>query len=263
MAIERCQRSDLSNVQPTGNDFLRKTSLDFSCSYGRRLEGSISNVQTRHRPQTPRKTPWESPLSPWRFYFSQALTLAGQALCFRGNQPFPGRKNSMSETTPYEPTSLEQLNALETRMTGSTNEHNEHGTAHDNDGLPELPERTAPGLLRFMPPLIQEFWAKKAYFNMDQDGAIAMDGFYKNGPLRLDVKPDGSVVAIDKRGRETPIKSFDDLVTLNYFWWKQSNTKTSYVVPQRPWIDSFTEKKLVKRKVIYLPIDEEEGSEEA
>lgn len=150
-----------------------------------------------------------------------------------------------------ENTHLGQLNALGNRLNG----------APSDDGIADVEERAAPGLLRFLPPLLQEFWAKKAYFSMDQGGSVSMDGFYKNGPLRLEVRDNNQVVAIDKRNRETKINSFDDLVELNFQWWKQSTTKTSYVIPQRPWIDSFMEKKLVRRKVIYLPFDAEDGDE--
>lgn len=150
-----------------------------------------------------------------------------------------------------ENTHLGQLNALGNRLNG----------APSDDGIADVEERAAPGLLRFLPPLLQEFWAKKAYFSMDQSGSVSMDGFYKNGPLRLEVRGNNQIVAIDKRNRETTINSFDDLVELNFQWWKQSTTKTSYVIPQRPWIDSFMEKKLVRRKVIYLPFDAEDGDE--
>lgn len=150
-----------------------------------------------------------------------------------------------------ENTHLGQLNALGNRLNG----------APSDDGIADVEERVAPGLLRFLPPLLQEFWAKKAYFSMDQSGAVSMDGFYKNGPLRLEVRDNNQIVAIDKRNRETKINSFDDLVELNFQWWKQSTTKTSYVIPQRPWIDSFMEKKLVRRKVIYLPFDAEDSDE--
>lgn len=159
----------------------------------------------------------------------------------------------MSAQNNDENTNLGQLNELTQRLTGSA--------ATSDDGISDVEERAAPGVLRFLPPLLQEFWAKKAYFSMDQSGTILMDGFYKNGPIRLDIRENNQVVAIDRRNREKKIKSFDDLVDLNFQAWKQSTTKTSYVVPQRPWIDSFMEKKLVKRKVIYLPFDADEGEE--
>lgn len=158
----------------------------------------------------------------------------------------------MSPADTNETQSLSDLSALDTRINGQA------GQAGD-EGIANIEERAAPGLLRFMPALLQEFWAKKAYFSMDQGGSIQMEGFYKNGPMRLEVRDNDRIVAIDRSDRETPINSFDDLVALNYLWWKQSNTRNNYVVPQRPWIDSFLEKKLAKRKVLYVPVDSDEG----
>ena len=143
--------------------------------------------------------------------------------------------------------SLDQLGALGKRLAG------------DDDGLGEIQEKAAPGVLRFLPPLVQELWARKAYFTVDQDGDLLMEGFYKNGPLKLQCLPSGALVAFDKRGRSTEVLKFDDLVDLNYFWWKQSNTKTAYALPLRPWLDRFIERRMVRRKVIYLP--DEPGQE--
>lgn len=165
-----------------------------------------------------------------------------------------GLPSSMSAEHTDETNNLDQLTALDQRL---------NGPSSSDDGIHDVEERAAPGMLRFLPPLLQDFWARKAYFTMDQQGAIQMDGFYKHGPMRLDIRDNNQLVAIDRRNRETKINSFDDLVMLNFEWWKSSNTKNQYVVPQRPWIDSFTEKKLVKRKVIYLPYDAEDNAEEA
>lgn len=158
----------------------------------------------------------------------------------------------MSDTHD-ETNNLEQLAALGQRMANSD---------ETDDTLPELEEREAPGLLRFLPPLIQEFWTRKAYFTMEKDGSLSMDGFYKNGPMRLEIREKDQLVAIDKRGRVSKISSFEDLADLNYFWWKNANTKTSYVDPTRPWVDSFVERKMVRRKVIFQPLEGNEGGEE-
>lgn len=156
----------------------------------------------------------------------------------------------MSETHDESSNTLKDLDALEKRMG--------RDSAEEEEVLPELEEREAPGLLGFLPPLIQEFWAKKAYFNIEKDGSLSMEGFYKNGPMRLEIRANQQLVAIDRRGRETNISSFDDLADLNYQWWKNANTKTTYVEPTRPWVDSFIERKLVKRKVIFQPVDQED-----
>lgn len=161
----------------------------------------------------------------------------------------------MSQPEYAENDNLQQLDALNKRLGGQT----------DPEDAPELEEREAPGVLRFMPPLLQEFWRRKAYFTIQKDGSIEMDGFYKNGALKIQITAQGTLVAIDRRGREVALDSFDDLVALNYQWWAASNTKTQYVVPGRPFLDYFIEQKRVKRKVIYLPaeaVDADEGESE-
>lgn len=135
-------------------------------------------------------------------------------------------------------------------------------------GLAPLPARAAPAFLRFMPDAIRELWNKGANFNLDgTSGEITLDGFYKNGPMRLVLRQEGKkegMVAIDKRGRETNIRGFDDLVELNYIHWRQANSqKNTYVQPSRPWLDAFLDKKKVKRQVFFVPADEAEGEGEA
>lgn len=158
---------------------------------------------------------------------------------------------------PDESTNLNQLDSLASRMGEST--------VSKDDGIVDLEEREAPGALMFMPPMLQELWAKKAYFTMGADGKLAMEGFYKNGPLVLELRGTREapeLVATDKRGRETKIKSFDDLVALNYFWWRQSQTKTSIVLPVQPFVNAFLEKKLIKRRVIFVAHDEDSEGED-
>lgn len=121
-------------------------------------------------------------------------------------------------------------------------------------------ERKPPGILTFLPPLIQEIWHQKVDFNIESNGAIVIDGFYKNGSMKLTLE-DGKLIATDKRNRKTEIKTFEDLVELNYSWWKMSISRTTYVSPGSPWLGFFVERKKVTRQVIYRPIDENEGEE--
>ena len=92
---------------------------------------------------------------------------------------------------------------------------------------------------------------------MEADGALYIEGFYRNGPMKIDFEGE-SVIAIDRKGRKTEIRHFDDLVQLNFTWWRLSNGRSGYIVPERPWIDQFIEKKWVKRKVIFEPIEDSE-----
>lgn len=147
----------------------------------------------------------------------------------------------------------------------NTNENiNTTFSEHDNLGndlsdieelLPPLDIKAPPGFLRFFPPVIKQIAELGAQFKMETDGVLYIEGFYRNGPMKIDFEGD-SVVAIDKRGRKTTITNFDDLVQLNFSWWRLSNGRQGYIVPERPWIDKFIEKKWVKRKVIYEPIEE-------
>lgn len=123
--------------------------------------------------------------------------------------------------------------------------------------LPPLVVGEIPGFLKFMPPVIQEAARQGAQFRLDPaDWSLMLDGFYKNGPLKIAISATGDISATDRRDRVTHIAHFDDLVLLNFQWWRASNTKTVYTVPQRPWLDSFIQKKWVKRKVIFEPADE-------
>lgn len=129
--------------------------------------------------------------------------------------------------------------------------------------LPPLTIQPPPGFLRFFPPLIKQIANLGGLFKMEQDGALYIDGFYKNGPMKIDFEND-DLVAVDKRGRKTPIFNFDDLVQLNFLWWRMANgKKNEYVLPERPWLDQFIEKKWVKRKIIFEPVDSVEIVDEA
>lgn len=112
-----------------------------------------------------------------------------------------------------------------------------------------------PGFLKFMPPLVQEAARRGAVFNLDKsDWSLTLDGFYKNGPMKI-IQTEKGLVAVDKHKKEKHLAVFDDLVLLNFEWWRASNSKTTYIMPERPWLDCFIDKKWVKRKVIFEPAD--------
>lgn len=136
------------------------------------------------------------------------------------------------------------------------------GEAGGSEALPALPQRKAPAFLKFMPEVVREMWDRGATFKLDSNsGELLIDGFYKNGALRLDVRDEG-VVAIDRRGRESQIRSFDDLVNLNYRFWRQANSqKGVYIQPHRPWLDAMLDKKKLKRQVIFVAADENDGAD--
>ena len=129
------------------------------------------------------------------------------------------------------------------------------GEAMD-EGVPPLVIQPAPGFLRFAPPLIKQIAALGGQLRMGPDGSLWIEGFYKNGPMKLDFDENDILFAIDKRERKTAIAHFDDLVLLNFSWWRASNTKKNeYILPEQPWLHHFIEKKWVKRKIIFEPID--------
>ena len=111
------------------------------------------------------------------------------------------------------------------------------------------------GLLRFFPPTLRDMARAGVNFTLDNSGAVTVNGFYKRGPLSLEIGDDDSLTAIDRRGQKHPIGTYDDLVALNYRAWIQSNTRGESFAPERPWLDAFIAKNWVKRQVIFVPRD--------
>jgi hypothetical protein len=136
--------------------------------------------------------------------------------------------------------------------------------ALDLGDLPPMEITPAPGFLRFMPELIQRLHSIGGKVSLNDDGTMSLDGFYKNGPLRLEIEegPKANIVAVDKRGRRKNIATLDDLVLINFSWLKISNGKGVFLVPERPWLDQFIEKKWVRRKIVWEP-REDDGEPEA
>lgn len=139
--------------------------------------------------------------------------------------------------------------------------------ALDLGGLPPLEITAAPGFLRFMPELIKRLHSMGGKVSLNDDGSMLLEGFYKNGALRLEIEEGKNdtikIVAVDKRGRRKEISTIDDLVQINFAWWKISNGRGTYIVPERPWLDQFIEKRWVRKKIIYEPIESEGEEKEA
>lgn len=130
----------------------------------------------------------------------------------------------------------------------------------EEDTLPPMEITSAPGFLRFMPELIKNLHNIGGKITLNDDGSLSLDGFYRNGPMKMIISdgPKAQIIAVDRRNRKTEISTIDDLVKLNYSWWKLSNRRGVYLVPERPWLDQFIEKKWVRKKFIYEPIELEE-----
>lgn len=121
-------------------------------------------------------------------------------------------------------------------------------------------KRAAPGILHFLPKLLQEAWSKGAYFQLDNvTGDVMMEGFYKMGPLRLTVDRE-SIVAQESPEKKTPILSYNDLVDINFRYWCRMNNrnKSTYIQPEQPWLESFKARDLVSRTVVFVPKETKE-----
>lgn len=106
---------------------------------------------------------------------------------------------------------------------------------------------------RSLPALIEAAVSKGVRVLLTKSG-YEIEGFYKAGSIRLDPDATGFMVATDKKEKQTLLKTFDDLVKLNYEWWKKSREKsTEFVNPGKEWIDEFVRLNYVKRQVIFIP----------
>lgn len=118
-----------------------------------------------------------------------------------------------------------------------------------------------PILIELLPDLLQEMYRKGIPYAIEgTTGNVIVDGFYKSGPMTLIMDKDFAFEAQDKKGRKTPIESYDDLIKLNYQCWKATVRKnsSSYVHPSKPWIDEFYQRNLIKRQVFVVPVDDTE-----
>lgn len=154
------------------------------------------------------------------------------------------------------------------------NENNNHDDQHGDDLLDSLGKRIEeannaqnkkettneyPGIIALLPELLQEMHTKGVPFSIDgSTGHVVMDGFYKSGPIMLLMDDDLAFEAVDKKGRKTPINSYDDIIKLNYSCWKATIRKNSgsYVLPSKPWIDEFYQRNLIKRQYVVVPLDD-------
>ena len=108
---------------------------------------------------------------------------------------------------------------------------------------------------RTVPLIIEEAVEKGIRVSLGKTG-YEIDGFYKAGGIRIEIVSTG-LVAIDKKDKKVPIGSFDDLIRLNYDWWKKSRDKgIDFVNPSKEWLDEFVRLNLVKRQVHYIPGDD-------
>jgi len=118
--------------------------------------------------------------------------------------------------------------------------------------------REVSGWLSLFPSEIK-LWASKGieFEWSSKDDTLKINGFYKQGPMRLELLKN-NFVAVDKKDKRVDIKNFDDLVLLNYRCWRRSHTRGGKVGPEpdRMFVDAFLERGWIKRQWSYAPGDE-------
>lgn len=113
-----------------------------------------------------------------------------------------------------------------------------------------------------MNPIIREILEKGLTltigYNKEEDRfEYTLGGFYKSDTITLIERAgydDVSLMAIARYKEHTIIHNFDELVMLNYSWWKSSQNRfDGWNAPNGDWLPFFLEKKLVEveTKIIY------------
>ena len=130
--------------------------------------------------------------------------------------------------------------------------HQALSAAHDTLTAKSTPVE-APRVQRGLPEVIETAVDKGARVILTRTG-YEIDGFYRQGTMRVEMDEKGNLVAIDKKEKKTTLRSFDDLVKLNFQWWKVSREKaTEFMTPQKEWLEEFQRMGLVQRVVMYTP----------
>lgn len=120
---------------------------------------------------------------------------------------------------------------------------------------PLAPTHDEKGFMRFMPALIKEMNRRGVPFTLNGGtGEIQLSGFYRAQGVTMEIGEGDAITITDRRG-STAVATYDDLVMLNFEWWTRSNGRGENVNPDRPWLDEFLSKSLVKRQTIYVAIE--------
>lgn len=111
---------------------------------------------------------------------------------------------------------------------------------------------------RAVPEAIQEVVALGVGARFDESlSGWVIPGFYRAKGLlvRYDEKNIGSAVPLsNKRIQGQPVKSFDDLVELNYAWWNVSRKESlEFENPEDGWKEEFVEREMVERRMLFTP----------
>jgi hypothetical protein len=111
-----------------------------------------------------------------------------------------------------------------------------------------------------VPSLIMETISINVSARLDPDlGGWVIPGFYKAGGLLIkfnDNSDEGIATPIGYKRAKVGhvVKTFDDLVELNYSWWCASRKENvEFEDPSEDWKDEFVERQMLERKMIYSP----------
>jgi hypothetical protein len=112
---------------------------------------------------------------------------------------------------------------------------------------------------RQVPAAIQEVVAIGVGARYDETlNGWVVPGFYRAKGLliRYDEKnTQGTAVPLsNKRIQGQPVKSFDDLVELNYAWWNTSRKESlEFEIPEDGWKEEFVDREMVERRMLFIP----------
>lgn len=79
----------------------------------------------------------------------------------------------------------------------------------------------------------------------------SIDGFYKSGNIKLIENNYGVLISHSRYDTANEIKSFNDIVRLNYEWWELSKNRfIDWSEPDSMWLPHLLELGLVDEKII-------------
>lgn len=98
-------------------------------------------------------------------------------------------------------------------------------------------------------PVIASLLARQVPVRLRRE-SLVIEGFYKSGEIYLTPRKEGGFIAVSRYAETHDIESFDDLVHLNYEWWKRSKDRfDGWSNPDKNWAADFERLGLVEKKV--------------
>lgn len=111
-------------------------------------------------------------------------------------------------------------------------------------------------IFEYLPNLIKEMHLAGIDFNINGLGEIIIKDFYRPSTMKMLMNSD-KTFSIELRKENLTITTLDDLVDLNYREWRKTGKgKGNFSTASKCWTDLFSEKGLVRRQVVFIPVDE-------